>query len=402
MNPDSNNFNQNNLNSQGNNGVPNNQPLNNNEVQNFNNTVNQNVELNFGGNQQTVAPTPNPQISNQSNGFQSNNQSYMNLEYATFGNRLVALLKDCLYSWWIALVGFFAIFIIKAILQTTELVDNVVIDVLTVLQVSGPILFILLGQPLCAMVGDVSKKHASKSKYKQNICVLDKNGNYLSIGQSFLRMLLKYITLAVPFGLIITIIVMCCTKKKQALHDLVLGHVVVKNADRIHNANEPKQNSALIALAIIGAIVVGFVVLFLTIFIGTSTKSNKLVCKSSEGNITIMYNESGITGYVSNGMSYDLDAQKEVATEIGMDAYITEFNSWFKSNTSGYCTINGEKVSEENIVEEDSNNENTTVVGDNKYGYITIPKNWARFYDVDGNTSLQYSYANVYIVSLNY
>ena len=151
---------------------------------------------------------------------------------------------------------------------------------------------------------------------------------------------------------------------------------------------------AMIALSIGISLIIGF--------ISYKPSSDKLVCTSNKGNITIMYNEKGITGYTATGMSYDLDAQKEVATEIGMDAYITEFNSWFKSNTSGYCTINGEKVSEENIVEEDSNNENTTVVGDNKYGYITIPKNWARFYDVDGNTSLQYSYANVYIVSLNY
>ena len=165
---------------------------------------------------------------------------------------------------------------------------------------------------------------------------------------------------------------------------------------------KPKKNKLMKILAIIGGVVVGFIVLFIVIFSITSASSEKLVCKSDEGNITIMYNEKGITGYTATGMSYDLDAQKEVATEIGMDAYITEFNSWFKSNTSGYCTINWEKVSEENIVEEDSNNENTTVVGDNKYGYITIPKNWARFYDVDGNTSLQYSYANVYIVSLNY
>lgn len=171
---------------------------------------------------------------------------------------------------------------------------------------------------------------------------------------------------------------------------------------------KPERNKLIKILAIIGGIVVGFIILFIIIFSITSASSEKLVCKSNEGNITIMYNKNGITGYTASGMSYDLDAQQDYAKKIGMDAYITEFDNWFKSNTLGYCTIDGEKVSEEEIKDNDknnndnNNNETTTIVGDNKYGYITIPKNWAKFYDVDGNTSLQYSYANVYIVSLNY
>lgn len=80
-------------------------------------------------------------------------------------------------------------------------------------------------------------------------------------------------------------------------------------------------------------------------FINYKISLDKLVCTSNKGNITIMYNEERITGYIANGMSYDLDAQKKYAKEIGIDAYIIEFDNWFKSNTSGYCTINGEKVS---------------------------------------------------------
>ena len=100
-----------------------------------------------------------------------------------------------------------------------------------------------------------------------------------------------------------------------------------------------KKNNLVKILAIIGGVVVGFIILFVVIFSITSASSEKLVCKSEEGNITIMYNEKGIKGYTASGMSYDLDEQKEVAKEVGMDAYITEFDNWFKSNTSGYCTI---------------------------------------------------------------
>ena len=165
-----------------------------------------------------------------------------------------------------------------------------------------------------------------------------------------------------------------------------------------------KKNNLVKILAIIGGVVVGFVILFVVIFSITSASSEKLVCKSEEGNITIMYNEKGITGYTASGMSYDLDEQKEVAKEIGMDAYITEFDNWFKSNTSGYCTINGEKVSKENNIEEDTPTQDIVQegkrVGSDEFGYITIPENWVNFIDVDGNSTLQYSYANIYIATL--
>ena len=59
---------------------------------------------------------------------------------------------------------------------------------------------------------------------------------------------------------------------------------------------------------------------------------------------------------------------------------------WFKTNTSGTCTIDGNEVSTNDEGTKVENNKTEfNVVGDNKYGYITIPKNWAKFYDVDMN-----------------
>lgn len=91
-------------------------------------------------------------------------------------------------------------------------------------------------------------------------------------------------------------------------------------------------------LMIIGAIVLFFVILGVIIFSVVSFSSKKLVCKSDEGNITIMYNSKTITGYNANGMTYDFDDQKEYADEIGVDNYIEEFDSWFRSNTTGTCS----------------------------------------------------------------
>lgn len=90
-------------------------------------------------------------------------------------------------------------------------------------------------------------------------------------------------------------------------------------------------------LMIIGGIVVGLVVLGVAIFAITSATSSKLVCESAEGKITIMYNEKTLTGYKASKMTYDLDAQKALAEQIGVEAYLTEFSEWFSENTTGTC-----------------------------------------------------------------
>lgn len=91
-------------------------------------------------------------------------------------------------------------------------------------------------------------------------------------------------------------------------------------------------------LMIIGGIVVGIVILFIVIFAITSMTSKKLVCKSKEGNITIMYNNNSITGYTAKGITYDMEGQKNYAKKVGINAYIKEFSTWFSTNTTGKCT----------------------------------------------------------------
>ena len=91
-------------------------------------------------------------------------------------------------------------------------------------------------------------------------------------------------------------------------------------------------------LMIIGGIFLGVIVLVIVIFLFVSVTSKKLVCKSDQGDITIMYNSKTITGYTTKGMSYDLDHQKKYAERIGIDAYLDEFSNWFRTNTTGTCT----------------------------------------------------------------
>lgn len=201
-----------------------------------------------------------------------------------------------------------------------------------------------------------------------------------------------------------------CTNCGEPVTEISNQQQFIQTPPISNNINYKKKSSDPKVIAIIGGILGGFVIIFLVIFFFVSANSDKLICKSDEGNITIMYNKNGLTGYTTAGMSYDFDEQKEYAKKIGVDAYTKEFSQWFSTHTSGTCTIDGKKVEQTSNTDNNDNNNsnsnsNTTndkkVVGDDNYGYISVPSNWNRFYDVDGNNSLQYSYGNLYIVSLN-
>lgn len=91
-------------------------------------------------------------------------------------------------------------------------------------------------------------------------------------------------------------------------------------------------------LTIVGGLVVGLVVLGLAIFFFVSGTSKKLACKSSSGTITIMYNDEKLTGYTANGYTFDQDGQNDIVKQIGIDAYIQEFEAWMASEPDGSCT----------------------------------------------------------------
>ncbi len=165
------------------------------------------------------------------------------------------------------------------------------------------------------------------------------------------------------------------------------------------NNGKPKKKSALpIVLAIIGAIVLG-ILIFVLLFVIHGAKTKKMICESPEGSITIMFNKDGLTGYTANGILYEFDEQKEIASKVGVDDYLKEFNDWFTSNTTGTCTIDGKELEEKPNNNPNNNNNNseapvnseTKIVGDDTNGYLAIPKEWVNFVDVDGASATQYS-----------
>lgn len=92
------------------------------------------------------------------------------------------------------------------------------------------------------------------------------------------------------------------------------------------------KKGLLIYIIIVNIIIIGTI-----IFIINYNLSDKLVCKSSEGNITIIYNDKTIKNYQSKNIAYNIKEQKEAAKKMGMDKYIPMFKEWFESSTSGKC-----------------------------------------------------------------
>lgn len=111
------------------------------------------------------------------------------------------------------------------------------------------------------------------------------------------------------------------------------------NMNQQSQSLKPKNNNIIKMLVIMFGCFIGIVILIIGIIFVVSSNSKKLVCKSNEGDITIMYNDDSIFGYTANGISYDLDGQKEYAKIIGVEAYLEEFSVWFKNNTTGSCNI---------------------------------------------------------------
>lgn len=170
-------------------------------------------------------------MNNNLNNNQEFNMNYEGIyQYASFGKRLVALIVNTLWICLYSLITYLVMVIVTTIVNFFTYGTNS--------DLTGYLVAIGMFIPMLIMIGvsiwqnflaDASKKHGSQGRRSQKNVVLNKNGQFLSYGENILRGLLKYLISAIPFGVIVSIILMFTNEKHQALHDLILGTVVVNN-----------------------------------------------------------------------------------------------------------------------------------------------------------------------------
>ena len=127
--------------------------------------------------------------------------------YASFPERLLAFILDSLLTPVLSIAFFFIITIINLILNFNNHEGNTIIKtIFPIFQILIPILLLTCGQPIYSLFADCSKKHRTFGKGTQKIYVINNKGEYLNFKESLLRTLIKSLTILIPFGLIISII----------------------------------------------------------------------------------------------------------------------------------------------------------------------------------------------------
>lgn len=149
------------------------------------------------------------------------------IKYTSFLKRLGAYLIDSLIMLVIGLVLIFVISRLPAgygyIIKKDYNYSSLFLFVRSIIHII-PIIIIVLGQPLACLVMESSKYHRSIGKKAMKIIVKDKEMNYLNFTSSFLRFILKIFLNQI---LIVSIVTILSTEKKQAVYDMILQQFVI-------------------------------------------------------------------------------------------------------------------------------------------------------------------------------
>lgn len=155
------------------------------------------------------------------------------MNYASFGQRLVAIIIDGIIIWLLQM--FIIIPILAAIgigaaggMSTMNMEDPEQVGgmIAVIMAMAGTYFIVAMAvQILYFTFMESSKAQATVGKMALGIKVTDLNGNKLDFGKAFVRNLCRLLS---NFTFLIGYIIAAFTEKKQALHDIIAGTLVVK------------------------------------------------------------------------------------------------------------------------------------------------------------------------------
>ncbi|PZR40319.1 MAG: RDD family protein [Azospira oryzae] len=155
------------------------------------------------------------------------------MNYASFGQRLVAIIIDSIIIWLLQM--FIIVPLLAAIgigaaggMSTMDMEDPEQVGgmVAVIMAMAGTYFIVAMAvQILYFTFMESSKTQATVGKLAMGIKVTDLNGNKLDFGKAFVRNLCRLLS---NFTFLIGYIIAAFTEKKQALHDIIAGTLVVK------------------------------------------------------------------------------------------------------------------------------------------------------------------------------
>ena len=173
--------------------------------------------MSYNPESETTPPNPNHEANFGYNATEYANPEVAPAAYATFGQRLLAFILDAFIIGFVslAITGFLSLFGLASFVE--EDVSNIIAS-----NFEG----ILIGW-LYEAVMTSSYRQGTFGKMAFGIKVTDMNGNRLSFGRASARHFAKYLS---NITCLIGYLVALFTERKQALHDLIAGTVVLKKA----------------------------------------------------------------------------------------------------------------------------------------------------------------------------
>lgn len=155
------------------------------------------------------------------------------MNYASFGQRLVAIIIDSIIIWLLQM--FIIVPLLAAIgigaaggMSTMDMEDPEQVGgmVAVIMAMAGTYFIVAMAvQILYFTFMESSKTQATIGKLAMGIKVTDLNGNKLDFGKAFVRNLCRLLS---NLTFLIGYIIAAFTEKKQALHDIIAGTLVVK------------------------------------------------------------------------------------------------------------------------------------------------------------------------------
>lgn len=133
---------------------------------------------------------------------------------------------------------------------------------------------------------------------------------------------------------------------KQAIKEVLSAYSLTYGGSIQQTPIKKSNTKKIIAIVIcfLFIFVIGFIGIILFTFSVVDKNSDKLICTSSKGSITIYFNGDKIQGVASSNIPYERNIEDSKSRNMGQKEYMNAYSTWFTEyTTDGTCSIEYKK-----------------------------------------------------------